>query len=235
MLVLFALACSSRPPLADPAAYTAALAAVAADPAAGVVRCRALSTEPERVDCIGAAAEGLAATDPSGAAALCDELPDGLWRDECGFQVAESTGDAAHCATAGRFAEDCRMHLWSRALAGALPRSPSPAAVVEPIASLAHEFGFEPDDPRPWVAAWRIVGAQMDPLDRAACDPLGPDRAGGCRATLRDLYRDRLNHARDTRRFPCDGGELTGRLAYAAPDPELDAMVAARRDTDLCP
>ena len=235
MLVLFALACFGGPPPVDPAAYAAALAAVAADPAAGAEQCRALTTDAERTDCLSAAAEGLARAEPAAAATLCAELPDGLWRDECGFQVAEVAGDPARCAAAGRFAEDCRMHLWSRAVARALPAAPSPTQAAEPIARLALDFGFDAADPRPWVAAWRIVGAQMDPLDRAACDALPAERADGCRATLRDLYADRLNHARDTRRFPCDGQPLTGRLAYAAPDPELDALVASRREADLCP
>ncbi len=208
--------------------------AVAADPTTGASACRHLGADL-RQDCLSAAAEALAA-DAEAAAGLCAELPDGLWRDECFFQVAEISDQPQRCASAGRFSLDCRMHLWTRGLFRLLPdRTEALASQEQAIEEAALSAGFQPDDPRPWVAAFRVQGARMRPLDRSQCAALSTAaRQGACAATLLDLYGDLLNHARDTGRFPCDGSPLTGPLAHA-PDPELDALVARRRAGDLCP
>lgn len=235
MLVLLALACAPAPSPPPPTgAYADALALVEQDPSAGVQACEALPPGSLRVDCLGVAAERLAKTDASAAAAVCQSLPAGLWRDECHFQVAERSGESDRCAAAGRFAEDCRMHHWSRGLVGVLPQGATPAGAEEQLAARAAAAGFADEDPRPWIAAFRLLGARMSPLDRSLCAPLSsPNRVDLCRQALRDHYNDLLNHARDTGGFPCGGGPLPPRLAYT-PDPELDALVASRRVEDLC-
>ena len=230
------LACGEAPSAPPPAeAYRVALVTLESDPAAGAAACAALPEGSVRVDCLGAAAEALSRLDPVAAQTVCEALEEGLWKDECHFQVAEATRDASQCAAAGRFAEDCRMHHWSRSLAGSLPAGATPQSAEDRLHALATEAGFAKADPRPWVAAFRLIGARMTPLDRSACSGLAvPKRVEICRQALRDHYNDLLNHARDTASFPCSGGPLTGRLAYQ-PDPGLDALVEERRRGDLCP
>ncbi len=232
----FALACGEGPPPPPPAvAYRAALVTLDSDAAAGAEACLALPKGPWRVDCLGAAAEALARLDSVAASDLCEELASGLWKDECHFQVAEASRDPARCAAAGRFEQDCRMHHWSRLIAGRLGNQATPASSEHRLEVLATEAGFADTDDRPWVAAFRLLGARMAPLNRSACDGLSvASRRQTCRQALRDHYNDLLNHARDTGTFPCGGNPLTGRLAYQA-DPGLDALVEHRRQEDLCP
>lgn len=236
MMLLLALACAEAPsPPPATVAYRAALVRLSSEPGAGPAACRGLPAGALLVDCLGVAAEGLARTDPQAATAVCASLDAGLWRDECHFQVAERSGDAARCAGAGRFEEDCRMHHWSRFLAGTLPRDATPASAEAALAAALPEAGFPEGDPRPWLAAFRLLGARMAPLDRALCSHLSSATGAKiCRQALKDHYNDLLNHARDTGTFPCQGGPLTGRLAYRS-DPGLDALVEERRAADLCP
>jgi hypothetical protein len=238
LLLPLLFACADDPPVdaaADAAAYAAALAAIEDTPESTRAHCAAVRTPALRGDCITAGAEALARKATNEAAALCATLPDGIPRDECGFQVAERSGQAGRCADAGRFAEDCRMHVWSRALAEALPPG-TPLAEAEPrVAALAADAGFTAADPRPWVVLARYLLGRDAPLDRARCDALSDaKRRQVCKDAARDLFHDRLNHARDTGTFPCAGGPLPALLAHT-PDPELDAIVAERRAGDLCP
>jgi hypothetical protein len=236
--LLLLLACHGAPPrpgAADGAAYADALAAVARDPAGAAAHCAAVPDAALRADCVTAGAEALAKPDPDAAAGLCAGLPDGVGRDECGFQVAERTEDAARCDAAGRFADDCRMHLWTRAVQRAFPPGTHPDEAEPELARLAAAAGFGPDDPRPWIAATRHLLGRMRPLDRGRCDGLSaPTRRKVCKDAARDLFHDRLNHARDTGTFPCDGGPLPDVLQHT-PDPELDAIIAERKGRDLCP
>lgn len=238
LLLPLLLACAAAPPTdaaADGAAYGAALKAVESQPARADALCAGVRDPALRGDCVTAGAEALAHTDADAAATLCAGLPDGTPQDECGFQVAERSGDATRCATAGRFAEDCRMHVWSRSLAEALPRSTSLAEAEPRVQLLAEAAGFTERDPRPWVVLARYLLGADTPLDRSRCDALvEPERRRVCKDAARDLFHDRLNHARDTGTFPCGGGPLPSLLAHSE-DRELDAIVAARRTADLCP
>ncbi len=226
-----------QPPAADDAAtYAAALAAIAAEPVAGATACADIVRPALRADCTSAAAEALAATDAAAAAGLCAGLPAGSGRDECHFQVAERSADVRRCADAGDFADDCRLHRLSADLRNLLPASATDLATAEAtLAPHLRDYGFAPDDMRPWSAAFRYLLARELPLDRGRCDAVtDPDRAEACRHTALALFEDMLNHARDTTGLPCDGGPLPPRLRYR-PDPDLDAILARRMATDLCP
>ncbi len=229
--------CGGAEPI-DPVGYAEALRAVSTDPSAGASACAALVRAAERGDCIVAAAEALAATDTDAAQALCDSLVGdelGLYRDECGFQVAERSGDPERCATAGRFADDCRLHQLSSALGGAIPRGAAPGGFESQLAPQLAQWGFAEDDLRPWSAAYRWVLGGQRPLDLGSCAAVArPELAEACVRTGLAHYEDVLNHARDTGSFPCDGSALTGRLAHM-PHPELDALIERRRQEDLCP
>lgn len=219
----------------DAAAYTAALQTVGRDPVAASERCAAIRAPGLRADCITAAAEALAGTDPQGASRLCASVPPGIGRDECGFQVAERSGEPTRCIEAGRFLEDCRMHLWSRALASAIPRGTDLGDAEPRVVALAAQSGFTDDDPRPWIVLTRYLLGAEPVLDRSACDDLTQvERQRTCRSAARDLFHDRINHVRDTGRFPCDGGPLPAILGHTA-DPGLEGVLAERRAQDLCP
>lgn len=165
------------------------------------------------------------------AADRCEEIPAGINRDECHFRRAEKRGDIAACAQAGSFVEQCRMHVFSAGFA-----TWSAEATVgrdEPaVAARIAEAGFAADDPRPWSAWYRHALDRRRPIDRAACRAV-PDemRREACLHTGVALYQDLLNMARDRHLYPCDGGPLPP-LLQTTPDPELDAVRAAR--SDLC-
>jgi len=199
--------------------------AVAGDPAGAREHCAPLSDVDLRADCLTAAVERLGA-DPH-AAALCAEIPAGPHRDECNFQRAEASRDAAACADAGRFEQDCRMHLWTRTLLTRVTPGSTPAEVVALAEPLRAAAGFGDDDPRPWIAAFRLLHSRRRPLDRRDCAAAG-ERAALCREAGRQVYADRLNNARDTGRYPCAGGGTPDDLL-----PDLPADLQTAPDTGL--
>lgn len=163
----------------------------------------------------------------------CEAVNDAKVRGECWFQLAESTEDASLCPRAAPFVDDCALHVLSRGFAGWLPRRARPGEHEDAAAARILATGLAVDDLRPWSAFYRHVLGSTRPLDRAACDAVAdPARRVECKRTGIALYHDILNRARDKNRYPCDGGPLPPVLAYT-PDPELDAVRAAR--TDLCP
>jgi hypothetical protein len=212
-------------------AYAAALRS--GDPAA----CRALEDPTLRADCLLAVVEGQARAEPEATAALCEEVPEGTWRDECWFQLAERSDQPEHCARAGLFADDCRLHALSSRLPRLLKAS-APGEFEQALAPELVDLGFAAEDLRPWSAAYRHALGRQRPLDRGSCaaaPPLGGlDLLTVCRQTALVLLNDRLNRARDSRRVPCDGGPLPPELAFA-PDPDLEALLAERKARDLCP
>lgn len=191
-------------------AYAAALAEVRADPRVAVVRCGSLSEGPLRADCLLAGAEALAAGAPEAAAEVCGALEAGAARDECHFQVAERSGQVDRCAAAGRFAEDCRMHGWTRAVMQAVEPGSASAAAVAQLRPLAEAAGFAADDPRPWIAAFRHLHGGDRPLGTARCAELSGVVQDACGDAARMLLHDRLSYLRDTGGWPC-----------AAPPPAL--------------
>lgn len=236
LMCLTALACD---PPADPGAdrdrYAHAVALAEDNPTAAVAACQALSDTWLKADCTTAAVRHLARTDPTAAADACGALDPGVGRDECGFVLAERSGDMNRCADAGRFADDCMMHRWGDHLQTALDPDDEPGAAFTWLGAEARAWGFAPDDPRPWIAGARAILGARTPLDLGPCDGLGAAFAArACREAGLGLFHDRLNHARDTVGFPCEGGPLPPRLRYA-PDADLDAALAARRAKDLCP
>lgn len=233
LALVWLASCAPRPEAADAAAYPLALQEALAAPSEAAEICAAVASLALRGDCVTAAAEQLAKTAPERAEGLCRALPDGLHRDECAFQVAEASDDPARCADAGRFADDCRMHLWTRALSRDLPRGARPGEVEAALRDRLGAYGFPEGDPRPWSALYRHLLSRAALLDRQRCAE-APDAAlqEACRQTGLALYQDRLNYARDKKIYPCDGGPLPS-ILLTAPDPELDALRAARED--LCP
>lgn len=234
--ILFALSCTPTTPVVDGGLlYTEALSAAVADPENAAVHCGGLIDPTLHADCITAAVERLKPGQAEAGARLCEELPEGTGRDECWFQLAENSADPTWCDRAGRFMDDCRLHMWTGDLMQKLPRDLSPVE-AEPVArELLERHRFDADDGRPWVAVFRMTMGRRRPIDRSLCDGLSTaERQRICRDASRDLYNDLLNHSRDKGDFPCDGSPLPSHLQYVD-DPGLDALVAERRAADLCP
>ncbi len=163
----------------------------------------------------------------------CAAVRDATSRGECWFQLAEQTDDASLCPKAAPFAADCALHMLSRGFPEWIPRGARPGEQEDEAARRIAASGLAADDMRPWSAFYRHVLGATRPIDRAACASV-PDaaRREACERTGLAMYQDLLNMARDRGAYPCDGGPLPPLLAHT-PDPELDAMRAAR--TDLCP
>lgn len=232
LLLLMACGGSSGVSSGDVRALPAALAAVQADPASAIEHCAPVQTPAHHADCLTLGAELLAPDDASAAGALCAEL-EGVGADECRFQVAERAKRPELCAAAGRFADDCRMHAWSRAVPELAEDSVSFAEWEPVLAAGAVEAGFSPEDPRPWVAASRhLLGRQL-PLDRSQCQGWSSPAREHCRAAGEGLLHDRLNHVRDRKRWRCDGP--VPELLTFTEDSELQAVFDERTAREICP
>ncbi len=215
LAVLLACAGGGAPPAEDRARYVAGLASGA---------CADIRDDALRDDCREATAK---------APADCEAVGDATLRGECWFQLAEATSDAALCPRATPFVDDCALHVLSRAFPKWLPKASRPGEHEAEAAARIAEAGLAADDMRPWSAFYRHVLGSTRPIDRSTCDKVDdPARREACKRTGIAMYQDLLNHARDHALYPCDGGPLPSVLAHA-PDPELDAVIAGRRD--LCP
>ena len=169
--------------------------------------------------------------DHAEAAAWCASLPEGLDRDECGFVRAEGTKDLTACDAAGRFAADCRLHIWSATIQEHWSDAGDLADEVPHIRAELAEAGLPDGDLAYWSAAFRYGYRRLAPLDRRPCARI-PDAnlVEECRRTGRAVYEDRLNHLRDVTHPRCDDPPPR---ALAIDDPELDA-IRERRWTEIC-
>ncbi len=167
----------------------------------------------------------------------CAEVVGERARGECWFRLAESRRDPGLCTRAAPFADDCALHVLTRGFDDWLPRDARPGAVEADAEAHIRAAGLSPDDPRPWSALYRTVLARTRPLDRRACAAVSdPTRREACARTGLAHYSDLLNAARDRGQIPCVDGRpdesALPPLLRHAPDPELDALRAARND--LC-
>lgn len=157
----------------------------------------------------------------------CGEIAAGAAQDECAFRLAETLRTPERCREAGRYAEDCALHVLSNTFLvdapEARPGGPEEAALAERIGA----SGLPTDDPRAWTAWYRWALGRHAPLDRSACvNVAGEARRGICRAAGRGLYEDRLRHARDSGTLTCATPNDDPLLQHTA-DPELDALLVA--------
>lgn len=126
---------------------------------------------------------------------LCEQIPDGKWREECWFLSAEAInrrGDALqaarYCQKAGRFALDCAQHLWQTpvhalihgpgadAFAEVLPEAEALYSAWEP--SMAAQTDFAE---RFWAKFFgNGFEGQGSPVDLRWCDPLPEGHRAAC-------------------------------------------------------
>ena len=232
MSLLLLLACGrpGQQQADDPHHYAEALAAIAADPTATAAACAAISATRLRDDCLAAGAEALAPASPDKARAACADISGALLADECHFMVAERLREPTLCDKAGRFRDDCRLHLLQQTTAAAKPAAPDDPA----LAALIARSGFEDDDPRALTLVFRHALGARAPLDLSGCERSISEE--WCVRAGEGLLNDRLNHARDTGAISeawCSGERDSVPSLRYTPHPALDATVARR--SDLCP
>ena len=174
------------------------------------------------------------APDHVDAVTWCDSIDAGKDRDECHFLRAEGARDWEGCSRAGRFADDCRLHLFSGRLAGLRAAPTDLPSVQAEVIPLLEAVGVA-DDERYWSAALRWSLSHQHPLDRGSCDALQhPGWREACQQTALAVYGDRLNRTRDFGGgVPCSDEALPRALQHT-PDPGLDAMRAQWRQRDGC-
>ncbi len=224
------LAACVRPDAAamqDARRYSTAITAVAADPTAASTACASITQLRLRADCATAGAERLAQTHVDGAVELCSSLPPGLGRDECFFQIADRSGEVRFCGQAGRFADDCRTHGWTRLVGRNIDPQASFVVAMERMRPLALEAGFSAEDRRPWIVLFRVLHESRRPLDLAHCLGLDDGTARLCLDAAMMLLNDRLAHARNSREWPC--GASPPELLMIADDAVLQAIVDESR------
>lgn len=225
------LACNPapKPVHVDAQLYAEALQLLETDPARGVGQCEQLVSLDLRSDCLHVAAGTLAPQQPEQARALCERITDPLFRDECGFVLAEHTHDPRDCDAAGRFAADCQLHLLQQSLSSQDFTGPADPRLT----TFAEQSGLEQTDPRLLTLLFRHALSQQHPLDLHPCaqslDPTWCERAGG------GLFHDRLNHARDTGAISaqwCAGDHQSIHALQHVAHPVLEQAIAERED--LC-
>lgn len=240
LLLAFAGCTPPGPVGTDSKLYVQALIHAHDIPKAGYQDCRHIRNAILRADCGLAAIEGMAKDPDETTASLlqrCRTVAVGTWLDECAFQVAEKRNDSLACDHAGRFQDDCRLHLFSTGLRSWVSEN---ARVDDPEIGRRAEKeiqknGLPATDGRAWSAFYRWVLGRQAPLDRAACASIAEsERRSICMETGKALYTDRLNHARDSRSFPCQGGAMPTELEVVQ-DPELLSLRTQRAAQDLCP
>ena len=248
LLLWLALACEE--PVSDAERYSTVLTQPAMPLNDALSRCARISRPDLRGDCA-----LLAASRSPDPAAVCPDVPAGVWQEECFFVAAEAVnraGDnraaAALCGQAGRFQLDCAQHLWqtpvhqlihSRGAAGfadALPQAELLYAAWSPV--LAAQSDFEE---RFWAKFFgNGFEGQGGPISAAWCDPLPAQHQPACVAAAAAHLSRELGPAVEVPErlmIFCEHAE-PGIAEVSAwlpsePSPALDAAVAARQ-RDIC-
>jgi hypothetical protein len=181
---------------------------------------------------------------------LCEEVPEGMWREECWFISAEALnrrgdalGAAQLCGRSGRFTQDCAQHLWqtpvhglihgpgARAFAAQLPRAEALYAAWAPL--LAGQTDFAE---RFWAKFFgNGFEGQGLPIDLGWCEPVPEAHRAACVAAGVAHYAREIGPGVEQAgglEEMCalespDVAALSGWLA-AVPDPRLNAAAAAR-------
>ncbi len=240
-LLTSTISCKELGPLGeDRELFTEALQLMKQEPRQGFQLCRAIDDGDLRSECGLAGVEAIAAFHDEPTSSLlsrCHSLDSDMAVQECAFQVAEARNDPEACSNAGRFEPDCRLHLLSGSFKSWVEKGTraSDPDLHRQMEQKCLDVGLQPDDLRAWSALFRWVLGSSLPLDRAVCREITrPDRSDACWQTGRALYEDRLNQARDTRSYPCDGGPLPQDL-LTTPDPQLESIRNRRVHQDICP
>lgn len=206
LIILTACSTGSATPTAD------ALAPWPQDPVALLARCDQEAFAELATTCrVQAAARFGATGDSERAHAVCAEVPEGTWREECHFRAGEELGHAGqaiagleHCAAAGRFGRNCLTHTaWRMPRIPGLHAGLSPARVQAAFDELDGQATRALDGADDGVQgegrdvlrarfAWNVYvgGGHPDPAAAKLPDPLGPPLRTGFAVEVVRLQAD---------------------------------------------
>ncbi len=200
-LLLWACQTSSTPTDLDQPAFTAA--AVAATLPAGLESCDQIQAPALRSECVAFLVRDHGRAQPELAYTSCEELPSGVWRDECFFLLADTLIDARNpaqtapiCQQAGRYFQPCFMHLLKAhagVLRAELPHGEAHSAYAAAI-SLAGTQAPKDFQHRAWSVFFRSAGGPDRVYDTRSCSDLS-NRASDCISGVREALVRRLNRA----------------------------------------
>lgn len=231
-MILWLLACAAAPSTAQQTA--AAYRAVAADPRRWA-ECVPLTDAWSQADCLTAAAAGIAPKRPKDAVEVCARIPEGVFRDECGFQVAEAARDPALCSAAGLFAQQCRAHVWGQSMSTLFPIGMSVKEAEQKADGLLSTYGMETDDRIAWFGLFEHVLELPGIIDRGQCVGLANERRRAvCEETALHLYRQRLDRANARGLLPCPGAPMDAQVA-PGDDPVYQDAYLRRAKGMNCP
>lgn len=190
--------CSRAGQPSDARSYSEALALTLSDPEGALRLCRSLEDVGERDDCHWVVAGVVVEEDLGRAAEICDAL-DALGRDECFFILAEQLMQADLCLRAGRFEENCQLHLFGRLLQERAPAGTRPADIEALAREQMRAVGAPADSYPFWVAAHDGLFMRDPSLTREDCDGVTPaasrraclSAAGGGARRFINLEEDR--------------------------------------------
>ena len=201
MIGILLLACglSTSSENTDIASYTAS--SLAPDLSSGLAHCDAIDATALRSECVAFQVRKHAREDTSASETACEQLPQGLWRDECFFLLADGAIDATtpsktapYCKRAGRYFQPCFMHLF-KAHAGQLRSTLSQEKAQEAYALAVNLGGSEaPKDfaHRAWSVFFRSSGGEDRRYDTTGCADLD-ELSGACISGVREALARRLN------------------------------------------
>lgn len=224
------------------ARYRAVLEDVRTPPAERLERCLALPDPDLAGDCALAMTRAAARQDRSTLATLCPRLPEGIWRSECWFEMAELVRSDDHadavalCEQAGQFRDDCLQHLWQQPLralvmrtgpqgfADGLPEAEALLREWEALQGASNEQTF-----RFWRHYYEAGFGGMTPLDLGVCDPLPALQRERCLEAAVASYESRLRAAAR------DVGLEAALCAPGAPERLLRHLGSIHTDLQVAP
>ncbi len=228
-------------------------AALIADPnpvaTVALPACAALADPMLAGDCALAVVLKIRAREPGSLKALCPQVPEGAWRDECAFIRAEDAlrardrDEAAQaCLDAGAFKHDCGQHLWQGELrtlvrtSADLPRSERLPRAQALFAAWEARLPATDIRWRFWQRYFEMGLETENGLNLDSCEEgTGPELRLRCRSAGAHLYLRRLwdhLHHDDERAWFCSGEapsmarvEDAFHGVNARPDPLLEALL----------
>lgn len=200
-LFLFACGVSSPDGPTDIESYTAA--SVATDLSTGLARCSEIQSVELQGECVAFQVREHARNEPTASEQACAAIPEGIWRDECFFLLADGAIDATapektapYCRRAGRYLQPCFMHLLKAhagQLRSRLPEGKAHEAYEEAVA-LGGSQAPKDFAHRAWSVFFRSSGGEDRLYDTAACAEL-KEKSSACISGVREALARRLNRA----------------------------------------
>ena len=254
MLLLLLAACGGSP-AEDVERYAALVAQRSPDPARDMDACAELDDVNLAGDCALVIAQRAATARKVAPGTWCDDVPSGVWRDECWFQAAEierrrgrEQEAATQCQKSGPFINDCAQHLWQTRVHGLIHSdggAPDFAGKLDKALLIYKEWApllsADTDmESRFWTKYYQNGFEGAGRVSLSWCDPLPEEHRARCVAAAGELVvreiapnLDRANAWTAFCALSPATSENTGAWLRLDPSPELDRIVAERQ-TKLC-